>query len=260
MQVVLMRRLQLVGFTGRWLLVGLLLVTGGVPALAHAQPTDQVPLEPPPPATQPPAMQEEPPAPPPVVALPLRPLPPADPALRRTVPRKQNNLHGLGFSASASTGWGFSYRRHFDNTAVQLNGIAVIWNRGQDTTLSVGGSLTQYLMVWHQGSNRSVMPASSALRLVAGGSYGLSFQPGNGPVRFEDPTCISGLNCQLVRESTEERSATAALGVGFEFGGVVQSGVSLTADLLLTAIFDNAEGWGLDRLLPLPQVSLMYSW
>lgn len=218
-------------------------------------------------ATEPPPTVREPPPsapirlPPPVVARPVAPKPAAD----EPAARGQNNVHGLGFAASASTGAGFSYRRYFGDTALSASAIAIIDERGDDAVALAGLGLTQYLLVWYQPHGRGVLPAVTALRLTGGAGWYYNSSIRQGAVAI-DPNCTPSWDfatCPRADVKTVENFATLAGGIGFEFGGVVRTGFSLSLDLVLTAGFQVAGATGkngLSFIYPLPQMALMYNW
>lgn len=181
--------------------------------------------------------------------------------------RGQNNVHGLGFSASYSSGSGFTYRRYFGDTAVQFAGLAVIQNRGDDAWILAGIGATQYLLVWHQPNSRGLLPAVTALRLTGGTSV---FHDATSTQNFvpvkeacADPFDLVACPVDAVPTTTKQTMANLGVGIGFEFGGVMRSGFSLSLDLLLTAAFKltaTDSRRGLAFIYPLPQMALIYNW
>lgn len=231
------------------------------PEAAAAQP---VPAQTVAPVAEPTPAPVAAPAPTPVVApVPERPavlhkLIGASPAVKRPV------VHGLGFGASFTSGAGFSYRRYFGDSSLQLNAFGYASDRGDNALLFGGLAWSKYLFVWSQASGR-ILPSTSALRLVVAGSWFHYretinefdvFAPCNVNI---DPTCVSrpsGNGNQTTVDKTDWLGVGA--GVGFEFGAIMQPGFSLSLDLLLTAAFDKV---GVPLfILPLPAGSLIYSW
>ncbi len=204
--------------------------------------------------------------PPPAAPLPAAPAPvapvrpaaaPAGPPVRAGAPAptrpdpEQSNVHGIGISGSFATGTGLTYRRYFGNTSVQLACLAIITDRGNDAVAFVGGSLVRYVLVWSSPGARGLLPSTSALRVVGGAHYYLR--------RWQENTTVEPTQGVIVPQSEQKRQQSINLGagLGFEFGGIVKSGFSLSLDLVLTAAIDKD---GLDYILPLPQSALVYSW
>ena len=214
-----------------------------LPAPATAQESGAPVRELPPPAPLPQPAAAKPAAEP---AAPLAPsTKPAAPAAQ------QNNVHGIGVAGSFTTGSGLTYRRYFGNTSVQATVLAIITDRGDDAVAFVGASAVQYLLVWHSPGSRGLLPSTTALRVVGGAHYYLK--------RWIEDTGTFSANGiftpKLERKS--DSSVNLGVGLGFEFGGIVRSGFSLSTDLVLTAAIDEQ---GLDYILPLPQAALVYSW
>jgi len=188
-----------------------------------------------------------------------------EPVVSAPAAQSQANRHAIGLTGGFTTGSGFAYRRYFDNTAVQLSGVAFVSDRGDQSMVLAGLSVAQYLVIWHRGATRGVIPNSTALRLVGGASFyqNRSTTDISNWIN-DDPTCNSRLppyNCQqhLVSNLRKDRTSLVGVGagIGFEFGALMRPGFSLALDLLLTAAFDDV---GLSFLLPLPQMALMYNW
>jgi hypothetical protein len=181
-----------------------------------------------------------------------------------SIVREQNNLHALGISGGFAPGSGFAYRRYFDNTMLQGVLFAMITNRGKDATVWGGLSAAQYLLVWHEDRRASVLPDTSALRLVGGVSY---LYDRASDTFIDDvkvnPNCVDtrSQDCARPPQEVSEVSTThwfsAGLGIGFEFGAIMTPGFSVSLDLALTAMFDQN---GLQQIWPLPAIALMYSW
>lgn len=164
---------------------------------------------------------------------------------------QQSNVHGIGVAGSFATGSGLTYRRYFGNTSVQASFLAVITDRGDEAVAFVGASAVQYLLVWYSPGARGLLPASTALRLVGGAHYYLR--------RWKEDTSFMSSNNFWTQRTEQKRDSSINIGagLGFEFGGIVRSGFSLSTDLVLTAAIDDA---GLEYILPLPQAALVYSW
>ncbi|MCB9738061.1 MAG: hypothetical protein H6747_02260 [Deltaproteobacteria bacterium] len=178
--------------------------------------------------------------------------------------QEQTNRHALGISGGLAPGSGFAYRRYIGNTMLQGVLFAMITNRGKDATVWGGLSAAQYLLVWHEDRRASVLPDTSALRLVGGVSY---LYDRTTDTFFDDlkvnPNCVDTATQSCARSTKEvnEISKThwisAGIGIGFEFGAIMRPGFSVSLDLALTAMFDQN---GLQQLWPLPALALMYSW
>ncbi len=237
-----------------------------MPASAWAQPAPEpIPAgtaaPPAAPASDSEVLRPPPPAPVPAAAAPAAPARPAAapasvgvrdgaPEPKRPDP-EQSNVHGIGIAGSFATGTGLTYRRYFGNTSVQLACLAIITDRGNDAVAFVGGSLVRYVLVWSSPGARGLLPSTSALRVVGGAHYYLR--------RWQENTTTEPTQGVIVPQSEQKRQSSFNLGagLGFEFGGIVKSGFSLSLDLVLTAAIDKD---GLDYILPLPQSSLVYSW
>jgi hypothetical protein len=214
-----------------------------LPAPAIAQEAGAPVRELPPPAPLPQPAASKPAA---------EPAAPLDPPTKPAAPAaQQNNVHGIGVAGSFTTGSGLTYRRYFGNTSVQATVLAIITDRGDDAVAFVGASAVQYLLVWHSPGSRGLLPSTTALRVVGGAHYYLK--------RWIEDTGTFSANGiftpKLERKS--DSSVNLGVGLGFEFGGIVRSGFSLSTDLVLTAAIDEQ---GLDYILPLPQAALVYSW
>jgi len=158
-----------------------------------------------------------------------------------------------------SPGFGFAYRNYFGNTMVQASLFAAILDRGDNATVWAGVQVARYLLVWEQTRRTSILPRTSALRLVGGGSY---LYNASTDVDFQaKPGCVpvSGVNCPMVSTESVDKTQIASLGagIGFEFGAIMRPGISFTIDLQLTAFFDEGS---FIQLWPLPSVAIMYSW
>lgn len=211
-----------------------------VPAAAAAQEAPVRELPPPAPLPLPSAAKPAAAAPG-AVSTPVRPAAPA---------AQQNNVHGIGVAGSFTTGSGLTYRRYFGNTSVQATVLAIITDRGDDAVAFVGASAVQYLLVWHSPGSRGLLPSTTALRVVGGAHYYLK--------RWIEDTGTFSNNIFVPKlERKSDSSVNLGVGLGFEFGGIVRSGFSLSTDLVLTAAIDEK---GLDYILPLPQAALVYSW
>lgn len=173
-------------------------------------------------------------------------------------PARQRNRQGLGLAGSFATGSGLAYRRYWGDTAVQL--VLLGYAKTQDLAdgtrqldsalFWAGGSVIHYVKVWHAMAHRGLLPSTTALRVLGGAHYYLQQQQQS----------VGNLADGLWTATTStQRSSSLNLGagVGFEFGGIVQQGFSLSLDLVLTMAIDRA---GLDYILPLPQGAVIYNW
>lgn len=181
----------------------------------------------------------------------LEPPPAAKPAPRepaKPAEARQTNVHGLGIAGSFATGTGLAYRRYFGETVLQVAAMGIATDRGDNTLAFAGASIGQYVFIWNGGGvSAGVLPSTTALRVVGGGQW----------YERRSTDTVLGTNGQTSTERTRQRDLSLGAGIGFEFGGLVRPGFSLSLDLLLTATWRNGD---LDSVLPLPQSSLMYSW
>lgn len=182
----------------------------------------------------------------------LDPPPPAPPTrvVGRAAPPagKQVNVHGLGVAGSFATGTGLAYRRYWDSTVLQVAALGIATDRGENTLAFVGASVGQYLFIWGgRGVSAGMLPSTTALRVVGGGQW----------YERRSKDLVLTTNGQTREERTKQRDLSAGVGIGFEFGGLVRTGFSLSIDLLLTATWRNGQ---LESVLPLPQSALVYSW
>lgn len=242
------------------------------PGAPSATPTTAV--DPPPPRDLP-DVQEPPPvreAPPPAqttivpitsqfdtVRRPPPPPPPPPPPAISGDDLEPTSVHGLGLAGSFTYGSGLVYRRYFGRTAVQLSGIAIITDRGNEAVAFAGLSAIRYLAVWSRPSSSGIIPRVSALRFIGGTNVYHSKGQVTGESRLVDPNCTPSWQCPQVQDTTSESKTWYGVGtgIGFEFGALMQPGFSVALDLMLTAVFDTR---GLDWLLPLPGMTLVYNW
>lgn len=227
---------------------------------------EPAPLEPPAPMAQPAPAPLPAPAPAPMAQP--QPAPSTRPAANDQRPgyqvKEQNNRHALGVTGGLSTGSGFAYRRYVGNTMLQGSLWAMILDRGDNTTVWGGFTAARYLLVWNEDRRASVLPDTSALRLVGSASYLYNRSTTEQfDVVSTDPTCRTtrSFDCPSTTKVTDkvERLHTISMGagIGFEFGAIMRPGFSVSLDLQLTAIFDQK---GLSQIWPLPSIALMYSW
>ena len=252
------RNLQRNRLWAGWIATAALLLLTGQPARAQEPPPASTLTAPPaadPPATVPtslPPQAQAQSAPPPT------PQPPPAPVDAPGEPT-QSNVHGIGLTLSFSTGAGFGYRRQWGPTSVQLSAFGVVTERGDSTVLSGGALVAHRLHVWH-GASRSILPATSALRVLGGLSYFMNrsvstqFVP-NG-IALEGVPCTTIGGCSATVTSTSSY-VNGGVGMGFEFGAIDRPGVSMTLDVVLTAALKDGT---FDFLLPLPQLAVLYNW
>ncbi len=206
--------------------------------------------------TPPPAV--DPPATPPASLPPTQPEPPQPPA---EVPSAvmENNVHSVGVTLSFSTGAGFAYRRQWGATSLQLAAFGVVTDRGNSTLVSGGAQVAQRLHVWH-GPTRGLLPATSALRVLAGLSYFLNRSVTNDSVPLggvlNNTVCTAQNGC-VATVTTNSSYFNGGAGLGFEFGAIDRPGVSMTLDVVLTAALKDGS---FSFLLPLPQLAVLYNW
>ncbi len=174
--------------------------------------------------------------------------------------------HGLGISAGMAPGSGFAYRHYLNpSTSVRLAGLLMITDGGDTANHWIGLSGARYLKTWHRRRARGLLPDTSALRLLVGGSYLYQRTPKISRVPV-DPECKptkAGGSCVMKKVSVAQTTQTIATGagLGFEFGGIDRPGFSLSLDVMLTALMDDSAGkLKLKQLWPLPSAALMWNW
>ncbi|MCO4761016.1 MAG: hypothetical protein KC502_05895 [Myxococcales bacterium] len=169
----------------------------------------------------------------------------------------QRNSHALGLTGGYGGANGFAYRQYFGNSYVQMNLLPLVADQGDFLAVMVGASFARYLIVWNRPRSVSLMPSTTALRLV--GQASTYFKRDKSPDgSFEQAPC-TGVSCNsdLKTSATTENITSVGAGVGFEFGGLLRNGFSMSLDVLLTSVWDEV---GFDMLVPLPYASVMYSW
>lgn len=242
----------------------LVALAGQLLALTPVLADEPAAATPPPAAVAAPPPAADPPATPPASLPPGQPAgdpqPPAQPDPPPAEgPAPVSNVHGIGVSLSFSTGAGFAYRRQWGDSSVQITAFGVVTDRGNSSLLSAGGLFAQRLHVWH-GQARSILPATSALRVVAGLNYFLNRNVQTQSVLLGDAingvTCTAPGGCSGVVTNNSSYFNGGA-GLGFEFGAIERPGVSLTLDVVLTAALKDG---AFSFLLPLPQLAVLYNW
>ena len=177
--------------------------------------------------------------------------------------------HALGLSVGFAGGTGIAYRYYGNSIVIQA--ATWFWRADSGDSMMFWGGLSaaHHPLVWRNNDPGRWLPATWGLRLVGGGSYlfDRSLIDQIGSSEQVDPQCQDNVEAGsfcATKESTRTSShhlASGGLGVGFEFGAILQQGFSLAIDVALTAIMvKNADDWALDRVWPLPSVALMYSW
>ena len=174
--------------------------------------------------------------------------------------------HGLGLSAGMAPGSGFAYRHYLDPvTSLRLAGLLMITDGGDTANHWIGLSGARYLKTWHRRRARGLLPDTSALRVIVGGSYLYQRTPKVTQVPV-DPNCKqtkAGGSCVMkeVRVGQTTQTIATGAGLGFEFGGIDRPGFSLSLDVMLTALIDDQTGkLKLRQLWPLPSAALMWNW
>ena len=262
--------------------VGLVVCLGWVtPAWATDAPSGTAPTE----ATTPPVMAAPQPTPAPQPMPAAQPMPAPNPAPTHVAPQPQpwptaaaqpsvptaaaakpeapSASAGLGITGSLTYGFGFAYQRTFAHGHWQINGVPMVWDRGDNAVASAGTALVWY--PWLASSRRWLGGANSdtALRIVGGGSV---FYNARKTVSTTIDTSFGsdGQPRPAATVTTVERDLwlSVGAGAGFEFGAIHQPGFSVALDLLWTATWahTSAEGWRLRQLVPLPAGSLVYHW
>jgi hypothetical protein len=169
-------------------------------------------------------------------------------------------LHSVGLTLSFSTGAGFAYRKQWGPTSLQLSAFAVVTKRGNETLLTGGAMVAHRVHVW-TGSGRSMLPATSALRVVGGINYYLDRTVAtNQLIPFGGDLngfpCTTKVGC-VADLTTNHSWFNGGAGLGVEFGSINRPGFSMTLDLVLTAAFRDSAFY---LLLPLPQLAVLYNW
>lgn len=213
------------------------------PAPTAAQPSEPANSSEDPSVLAPPPARAVAPTPAPIARAP-QPRPPPD------IPAQQTNVHALGAVASYTTGAGFAYRHYFGDTQLQISAIGILTDRGNSAIAFGGIEIAQYLMMWYQPGGRGWLPQMTSLRAVGGATYYYS--------RTQD-TSSQFTGSTIITTTTTTTKAMPGIGggLGFEFGGVMRSGFSLTLDILLTAGFEDGV---LSFIYPLPALSIFYNW
>jgi hypothetical protein len=150
----------------------------------------------------------------------------------------QSNTHALGLTAGYPGMSGFAYRRYIGDTFIQANLLPLVADQGNTMAIMFGVSLGHYLVMWEQPSSVSLLPNTSALRVVGGVSTFFNRDASSDKAKIKNTTGVGA-------------------GIGFEFGAIRKHGFSFSLDLMLTATWDNV---GFDWLVPLPYGAIMYSW
>ena len=212
----------------------------------------------PPPAANPPAAPPTSLPPGPAAADPQPPAQ-AEPPPAAEAPVPVNNVHSIGVALSFSTGAGFAYRRQWGDSSLQVTAFGVVTDRGNASILSAGGLFAQRLHVWH-GQARSILPATSALRVVAGLNYFLNRNVQSQSVLLGEAingvTCTAPGGCSGI-VTNNSSFFNGGAGLGFEFGAIERPGISMTLDVVLTAALKDG---AFSFLLPLPQLAVLYNW
>lgn len=172
----------------------------------------------------------------------------------------QKNTHGLGFSAAVNPLLGFTYRRYFGNSAVQLNVLPLLADSGNYLSLHFGVEVIDYMLVWTRGGRNSALMnvPTTALRLV--GAAGVSLERDQSTnISVPDANCQTQV-CKDAIQGNHGRIdylGSVGAGFGFEFGAIMRPGFSLALDLMMTVLWDND---GFYATYPLPYGTLMYNW
>jgi hypothetical protein len=169
----------------------------------------------------------------------------------------QRNRFGIGLTGGVDGSTGFAYRQYFGNSALQVNLLPIVADRGNYVAVFLGAQYIDYMLVWAQGSrSRALAPSTTALRLVANTSVHLSSDDSSMNIDCgTDPTP----ECKALQQVGTETTAytSAGVGFGFEFGAVQRPGFSVALDLVMTARWENTRFYA---AYPLPHATMMYSW
>ncbi len=173
----------------------------------------------------------------------------------------QRNSHALGLCGGYPGASGFAYRRYIGDTFIQGNLLPLVADRGDFLAVMIGVTVGHYLAVWERPRSLSLMPSTTALRVVANASTFFSRDATFSEVA-DAATCV-GVDCGGTGSSTTSTTTTTDItsglgaGIGFEFGAITRHGFSFSLDLMLTATWDND---GFAWLVPIPYGAVMYSW
>jgi hypothetical protein len=174
------------------------------------------------------------------------------------VEQLQANSNALGLTIGYPGMTGFAYRRYIGDTFVQANLLPLVADQGNFLAIMLGLTVGHYLVMWEQPSTVSLLPSTSALRVVGGVSTFFSRDASFGDA-IAAPAC-TGPNCTTTPTQTKasiENTTGLGAGIGFEFGAIRKHGFSFSLDLMLTATWDDV---GFNWLVPLPYGAIMYSW
>lgn len=152
--------------------------------------------------------------------------------------RIQNNSHALGLSLGIAGSSGFAYRYYFANSFVQANLLPLVADRGDFLAAMAGLHIAHYMLVWNTTTSRALLPTTTALRVVGGGTMYIKREKDDLGTRTR-------------------KTLSAAAGVGFEMGAVMKHGFSVSFDIMLTSLWEDSE---FQALVPLPYGAVMYSW
>lgn len=180
--------------------------------------------------------------------------------LRSHEQQVQRNSHALGLVGGYPGASGFAYRKYLGDTFIQGNLLPLVADRGDFLAIMVGVTVGHYLIVWQRQASLSLVPSTTALRVVGTASTFFSRD-----ATFADavaPAPCVGTNCATTGSSTTQTPTTTTTtgvgaGIGFEFGAIMRHGFSFSLDLMLTSTWDDD---GFKWLVPIPYGSVMYSW
>ncbi len=167
----------------------------------------------------------------------------------------QENDHSLGIAAGYPGASGFVYRMYFGNSFVQFNLLPLVQDRGDWMAIMFGATFGQYLLIWQQPSQATLLPSTTAMRFVVGASTYFSRDSGSNFEVVAPPGTVPGTTPEV--DPKVENLTGISAGIGFEFGAVKKSGFSFALDLMLTATWDDE---GFTTLIPLPFGAIVYSW
>lgn len=172
----------------------------------------------------------------------------------------QRNSHALGLCGGYPGASGFAYRKYLGDTYVQANILPLVADRGDFLAMMFGISVGHYLVMWQRNNSLSLMPTTTALRVVGIASTFFSrdatFSDAVSAAPCVGTDCTGTTTTKTTTAKTENTTGIGA-GIGFEFGAIMRHGFSFSLDLMLTATWDDA---GFDWLVPIPYGAVMYSW
>jgi hypothetical protein len=169
--------------------------------------------------------------------------------------RLQLNSNALGVSIGYPGTFGFAYRRYLGDTFIEANLLPLVADRGDWLAVMFGLKVGHYLVVWNRPQMASLLPQTTALRVVGTASTFFS----RDATQTTIATPCAGPTCKTPTkvDPTVEMTSGVGAGVGLEFGAIRRHGFAFAVDVMLTATWDDQ---GFDWLVPIPYASMVYAW